>query len=94
MMSDTCLICPRNLIKVWCSENSNIDTYDLQFQQQIIVNHTRETEQNRNFSCGALIWHEMGTGKTLTGLHYLRQKKFYRFFVNHRCRTNSTCWTA
>lgn len=75
MLSQTCLICPRNLINVWCRERSNTEKYNLQFQQEIVLNHTENTNTQRLFSCGALIWHEMGTGKTLTGLCYLKQKK-------------------
>ena len=74
------LICPRTLRKVWYDECSNKDTYKLQFQQQIVVNHSVNPDVN-----GFLIWHEMGTGKTITGLHYL-----HNHYHNYRGREKQT----
>ena len=64
------LVTPRNLKQTWYQEYAKYKTLDmtLQFYQRTAVEHSINPSNNAK---GFLIWHDMGTGKTLTGLTFL-----------------------
>lgn len=64
------LVTPHTLQQTWYKECESFAHKKLQFYQRTAVNHSIDPT---NEAKGYLIWHEMGTGKTLTGLTFLKR---------------------
>jgi hypothetical protein len=88
-MENNVLVLPRVLKDVWKAEYRdkilNTQTASsLMYYQDVVINHTTQvyvdddenradTSENKEIPKGYLIWHEMGTGKTMVGLHFFKK---------------------